>query len=107
MIEDARPRTLFTVRDALNTKYLSPSLSGMRLTKSALLVVILGACGGKAAKKPTAQPATAAQPVPAQAATATPVAASPNVAVSSDLAAQCKLTFASTQQAPKFEYNDV
>jgi peptidoglycan-associated lipoprotein len=79
----------------------------MRVTKSAFLLVFVGACGGKAAPKPPAAASptqtASAQRVPAAVDT---VAASPNVAVAPDLAAQCKLTFANVQQAPKFEYND-
>lgn len=92
----------------MNTKHPWPSLSGMTPIKAAFLLVVAGACGGKAATKP-ATPApkqtASAQAVPATVDTK-PVAASPNVAVSPDLAAQCKLTFANVQQAPKFEYND-
>jgi peptidoglycan-associated lipoprotein len=75
----------------------------MRLYNYAMVLVTLGACGGKAAKKPTAaapaSPAASAQAVPAT----KPV--STNVAVDQDLAAQCKLTFANVDHAPKFGYD--
>ena len=66
-----------------------------------LLVATTAACGSKAAKKQSVPPATAAHATPA----AAPVPASPNVAVSGDLAKQCGLKFASIEQAPKFSYN--
>lgn len=76
----------------------------MRLYNYALVLVTLGACGGKAPKKPVAaapaSPAASAQAVPAA---TTPV--STNVAVDQDLAAQCKLTFANVDHAPKFAYD--
>ncbi len=80
----------------------------MRLYNYAFILVTLGACGGKAAKKPTAAapaaPAATAQTVPATT-EAKPVA-SANVSVDGDLAAQCKLKFANIEHAPKFAYDE-
>lgn len=65
------------------------------------------ACSSKAANKPTLpSPAptasrAVAEPPPPQAA----VAASPHVAVSPDLAKQCRLQLSSRQQAPKFDFD--
>jgi peptidoglycan-associated lipoprotein len=79
----------------------------MRLYNYAFILVTLGACGGKAAKKPTAaapaSPAATAQAVPAA---VDSKAVSTNVAVDSDLAAKCKLTFANVDHAPKFGYDE-
>ncbi|HSD90548.1 MAG TPA: OmpA family protein [Kofleriaceae bacterium] len=66
-------------------------------------------CGGKAAKKPSAHIAAvpASEPVKATpAAVDKPVTASPNVAVSDDLAHRCKLELSNPDQAPKFSYDD-
>lgn len=80
----------------------------MRLYNYAFILVTLGACGGKAAKKPSlgapAAPAAAAQAVPA-AVDAKPVATT-NVSVDGDLAAQCNLKFANIEHAPKFGYDE-
>ncbi len=68
-----------------------------------VMVAITAACGSKAAKKQSvpASGSTTGQATPA----AAPVPASPNVAVSDDLAKQCSLKLASVEQAPKFSYN--
>jgi peptidoglycan-associated lipoprotein len=66
---------------------------------SASITILLGclvACGSNAAKPPAAPVADAKQPV----------AASPNVAVSDELAKQCQLRFASTEQAPTFGFDE-
>lgn len=80
----------------------------MRLYNYAFVLVTLGACGGKAAKKPSlaapAAPAATAQAVPA-AVEAKPVGTA-NVSVDGDLAAQCKLKFANVDHAPKFDYDE-
>lgn len=75
--------------------------------KTAFVIIIFAGCS-KAAQKPAARPTaavTTAQ-VGSPSASTPPVAASPNVAVARDLAALCKLTFASAEQAPKFDYNN-
>ncbi len=59
-------------------------------------------CGGKATKKQTPPaPVATAQPAPSGAATAQPAA--PNVSVSDELAAQCKLRFSKVDQTPRFD----
>lgn len=65
------------------------------------------ACGGKAktSTAPAAPPTAVATAQPAPAATAS-AAATPNVGVSADLVAQCKLRFSHADRAPTFEYND-
>ena len=82
-------------------------MEGMNL-RYALGSVILMACSHPhavvaPAPTPVAPPATTAVavPVPVKA------AVSPNLAVSGDLAKQCKLTFDSVPAAPKFQYDDV
>lgn len=61
------------------------------------------ACGGKSKQPSMPVPSASATPAPEKAA-AQPV--SPSVAVSSDLATQCNLQFASVEKAPKFGYDD-
>ena len=78
------------------------------MTRSKLLLVLaVAACGSKAAKKQSvpSAPTAAAEAVPAAVPTK-PVDASPNVAVSDDLAKRCSLQFANAEQAPKFGYNE-
>lgn len=79
----------------------------MRLYNYAFILVTLGACGGKAPKKPAmaapAAPAASAQAVPA--ATETKPITSSNVTVDRDLVAQCKLTFSNVDRTPKFGYD--
>ncbi|MGE0869147.1 MAG: OmpA family protein [Kofleriaceae bacterium] len=67
-------------------------------------LLVMGACGSK----PNKTQALPGSPGAAASATAAkqPVAASPNVGVSQDLAAQCKLRFGAPEQAPKFDYNE-
>jgi peptidoglycan-associated lipoprotein len=70
-------------------------------------VVILVGCShphAVVAPTPVAPPPTTAAGKPAE-----PVreAASPNLAVSDDLAKQCKLTFDNVGEAPKFQYDDI
>lgn len=80
------------------------------MTRSIASVVLacLVACGSAPKKAPVA---AASPPVPSPTAPAAEVnpavAASPNVAVSSELAKQCRLRFASVDQAPKFNFDDV
>lgn len=79
----------------------------MRFYNYAFVLVTLGACGGKATKKSSmAAPAASGASAQAVPAAVKPVAASPNVAVDGDLAAQCKLTFANVDHAPKFAYDE-
>lgn len=66
-----------------------------------LVVAAAAACGSKAKKKQTVPASAAAAATPAAAS----VPASPNVAVSDDLAKQCSLKMSSVEQAPKFGYN--
>ena len=71
------------------------------------VLILVGCSHPHAAKAPTAiapPPSTevAKAPAPVEAAPA-----SPNLAVSEDLAHKCKLSFASVTAAPKFEYDDV
>lgn len=80
---------------------MTTQLSLVLLCSSCLL-----ACGSNAKKStatPQPAPATAALPAPAATASA---AASPNVGVSGDLVAQCKLRFSHADRAPTFDYND-
>ena len=71
-----------------------------------VLILIVAGCHKHAAVK---APTTAAQPVqPAPAATAKveqPQPASPNLAVSDDLARQCSLQLDSSDKAPKFDFD--
>jgi peptidoglycan-associated lipoprotein len=79
-----------------------------RLKTLIVLATSLTACGGKTTKKQSLSPSTPAATstaVPTSAQTA-PVTASPHVGVSSDLAKQCSLRFASADRAPKFGYDD-
>jgi peptidoglycan-associated lipoprotein len=88
---------------------MTPTRTYEMLCVATICAAISWGCGSKSAKTKTvptpAAPANTAQAVPALAQKG-PVAASPNVAVSSDLAAQCKLQFSSTDQAPRFGYDE-
>jgi peptidoglycan-associated lipoprotein len=77
------------------------------ITSVTVVLGCLAACGSNAARKPVAVPSppVAAPTAPAEA--KPPVAVSPNVAVSDDLAKQCRLQLANVEQAPKFGYDDV
>ena len=68
----------------------------------AMLVLTIG-CHKNAAVQ-TTTPSVVASPPPIAAAT-DPKPASPNVAVSDDLARQCSLEVDNVQSAPKFDYN--
>lgn len=68
--------------------------------------LLAAACSSKAANKPTLPPPVATASSEVVEPPATPaVAASPHVGVSPDLAKQCRLQFASRQQAPKFDFD--
>jgi len=71
-----------------------------RFSSFALVFAGFVACGGKA----QTPPATAEQ-APPPVVDATPKPVSPNVALSGDILAQCKIEFSSQADAPKFDYD--
>lgn len=68
--------------------------------------LLAAACSSKEAKTPTLPPPVAtASPEVSEPPATQAVAASPHIGVSPDLAKQCRLQFASRQQAPKFDFD--
>ena len=74
-----------------------------------LAIVVLAlsvGCHKNAAVKTTPTAVVTPQPVPTATAVAEPKPASPNVAVSDDLARQCSVEVDNVQSSPKFDYNE-